>query len=263
MGQTSAEFSKISILSLEPVLRVVPFNQNKRATAWIDGDGAGMTLTFGRTPTGTSWNPSRTTMGRPYRVRPGSRSDDFRTLCDTSPQPVVVDDFGGICDTVLVSTAQVPLVTAQGNTAASLLGAGARCYWKSSAVFQVIFGFNGAITVNQAPPAALRLRPGVVFAYGAPSYATDGEILVETPATPWPIPYSAETVEPQPYADLPKVYLQGPTVVGFCDKLVIIAHIPWAAGSRQKGLIFSWSSDPDLPVILSVDPALFIFYFFL
>ena len=152
---------------------------------------------------------------------------------------------------------QVPLATAQGNTAVSLLGAGARCYWKNSAVFQVIFGFNGAITVNQAPPAALRLRPGVVFAYGAPSYATDGEILVETPATPWPIPYSAETVEPQPYADSPKVYLQGPTVVGFCDKLVIITHIPWAAGSRHKGLIFSWSSDPDLPVILSVDLALF------
>ena len=160
-------------------------------------------------------------------MRPGSRSDDFRTLCDTSPQPVVVDDFGGICDTVLVSTAQVPLATAQRNTAASLLGAGARCYWKNSAVFQVIFGFNGAITVNQAPPAALRLRPGVVFAYGAPSYATDGEILVETPATPWPIPYSAETVEPQPYADSPKIYLQGPTAVGFCDMLVIIAHIPW------------------------------------
>ena len=75
--------------------------------------------------------------------------------------------------------------------------------------------------------AALRLRPGVVFAYGAPSYATDGEILVETPATPWPIPYSAETVEPQPYADSPKIYLQGPTAVGFCDMLVIIAHIPW------------------------------------
>ena len=39
-GQVSAEFSKNSIVSLEPMPLVVPLNPNKKATAWIDGDGA-------------------------------------------------------------------------------------------------------------------------------------------------------------------------------------------------------------------------------
>lgn len=254
-GQMSAEFSKHSILSLEPMPLVVPVNQNKKATAWIDGDGAGMTITFGRKPTGTAWMPLRTTMGRPFRSRPGARSDDFKMLCDTSPQPVIVDNFGGSCDTVLISMAAIPLVSDRPSTPvsapSSLLGAGARCYWKDPSIFQVLFGANAAITVNQNPPETLRLRPGVVYTWGAPSYAADGEVLVETPATPWMLPYAPDAFEPLPYADTPKVYLEGETVVGVCDKLVMVAHVPWASGSREKGLLFTWSSEPDLTVIFS------------
>ena len=250
-GQTSAEFSKFSLLSLDPMPLVVPYNSNKKPTAWIDGDGAGMTITFGR-PLSGGWSPVRTTMGRPYRSRPGSRSDDFKLLCDSSPQPVIVEDFGGSCNAVLISLASIPLVTDRPSTpvaaASTLLGAGARCYWKSPSVFQVLFGANAAIAVNQNPPATLRLRPGVVFSWGAPSYSADSTVLVETPASPWPLPLSQETLDPLPYADTPKVYLEGETVVGLCDKIVMIAHVPWASGARGKGLLFSWSSDPDLTV---------------
>jgi len=251
-GQTSAESSKLSILSLDPMPLVVPLNENKKATAWIDGDGAGMTITFGRKPTGTTWSPVRTNMGRPYRVRPGSRSDDFKVLCDTSPQPVVTDNFGGSCNAVLVSMATIPLVADIPQTpqtaSSSLLGAGARCFWKSYAVFQVTFGENAAIAINQNPPPTLRLRSGVVFSFGAPSYSADGEILVESPVTPWTAPYSQVILDPLPYADAPKVYLEGETVVGMCDKLVLVAHVPWASGSRAKGLTFAWSSSPELDV---------------
>ena len=231
---------------------VVPLNANKKPTAWIDGDGTGMTITFGRKPTGTTWSPMRTSMGRPYRSRPGSRSDDFKMLCDTSPQPTVLENFGGSCDAMLVSLAAFPLVTDFPGTPVtsptSLLGAGARCYWKSYSVFQVVFGIDAAIAVNQNPPATLRLRSGVVFAFGSPSYAADSEVLVETPLTPRPLAYSTEVLDPLPYAELPEVYLEGETVVGICDKLVLVANVVWASGSRQKGLLFSWSSEPDLTV---------------
>jgi hypothetical protein len=65
------------------------------------------------------------------------------------------------------------------------------------------------------------------------------------------LPYAPDAFEPLPYADTPKVYLEGETVVGVCDKLVMVAHVPWASGSREKGLLFTWSSEPDLTVIFS------------
>jgi len=252
-GQSSASSSKMSLLSLEPMPLVVPLNPNKKAAAWIDGDGTGMTLTFGRKPTGTTWSPVRTNMGRPYRSRPGSRSDDFKFLCDASPQPVVANDFGGTCDSVLVSLTDYPLVSQVPDipilAEPSLLGAGARCYWRSYSVFHVVFGANAKLAVNRNPPSTLRLRPGSVYSHGSPSYAADGELLVETPATPRPFPLSPETLDAVPYADTPTVYLEGETVVGMCDKLVLVAHVPWAAGARESGLLFSWSSEPDLPVV--------------
>jgi hypothetical protein len=254
-GQVSAEASKNAILSLEAMPLVVPPNVNKKATVWIHGDGAGLTMIFGRKPTGTTWSPVRTTMGRPYRVRPGSRSDDFKLACDMSPQPVVMESFGGSCEAILVSLAQIPLVSQVPSipkpASPSLLGAGARCYWRSSAEFHVIFGSNAAITINQNPPATLRLRPGVVFVYGAPSYSADTELLVETPVTPYPRIYSNEPDtknEAQPYAEALTVYLEGEATIGICDKLVLTAHVPRASGSRESGLVFEWSSTPDLAV---------------
>ena len=255
-GQVSAEFSKNSIVSLEPMPLVVPLNPNKKPTAWIDGDGAGMRIIFGRKPGATTWSPVRTNMGRPYRVRPGTRSDDFRLLCDASPQPVVADDVGGSCDALLVSLAKVPLVaevpTIPITAPASMLGAGARCYWKSYAEFHVVFGYNALIAVNQNPPATLRLRPGVVFSYGAPSYSAETELLVETPATPFTLAVDDEKdVEPMPYDEPLHVFLEGEAEVGKCDKLVLTAFVSWASGSREAGLVFTWSSDPDLPVVRS------------
>eukprot|EP00960_Hanusia_phi_P075578 768441-Hanusia_phi.AAC.19 len=234
-GQRSSVSSKHSVLSIQPQPIVVPFNPNKKACAWIDGDGAGMTITFGKRDSTTIWSPTRTNQGRPYKARPGSRSDDFQNDCNNRPLPWLSTS----CSHYLTSITLVDLQT--------LLGEGASCRWLNPAILHVAFGFGTTVLPVLNPPATMRIRAGVVFAYGAPSYSSDSDILIEPPTTPRPLYDQTQTT--YAYAKSPRVNLHGKTTFGACDPLVLKAEVDYASGSRSNGLVFTWSSNPDIAAV--------------
>jgi hypothetical protein len=242
-NQTSAPSSRFSLVYLENMPAVIPTaGSNVRGYAWMDGDGAGMTLQFGiqAGTKGDVWAPVRTNRGRQYVNRPGARSDDFAYVC--TPSPATAGDTG--CGKFLVSKQSTDLW--------SIIGAEAICSWRSDSVLHVRFGFGATIVPSLQPPAILKTRPGVVMNFGAPSYAVDIDILVVPPIT---IRYPADGSTAQSggtastSAVSPRVVLQSPAYIGPCDDLKVTAFVDFASGSRDTGLTYTWTSSPDLTQI--------------
>jgi hypothetical protein len=88
--------------------------------------------------------------------------------------------------------------------------------------------------------------------FGAPSYAVDIDILVVSPTTlRYPPDEKSAKVDgfPSARAIPPRVILQSPAYIGPCDDLLVIAVVDYASGSRDTGLLYVWSSVPDLTPI--------------
>jgi len=242
-NQTSAPSSRSSLTYLENMPSVIPTaGSNVRGYVWMDGDGAGMTFQFGiqAGTKGDVWGPVRTNQGRQYLNRPGARSDDFAYICYPSPAP------GGdtTCGKYLVSKVSTDLW--------SLIGADASCTWPSDSVLHVRFGFGATIVPSLQPPAIIKIRPGVIMTFGAPSYAVDIDILVVSPTTlRYPPDEKSAKVDglPSVRAVPPHVILQSPAYIGPCDDLLVVAVVDYASGSRDTGLSYVWSSVPDLTPI--------------
>ena len=242
-NQTSAPFSRFGLVYLENMPTVIPTaGSSVRGYAWMDGDGAGMTLQFGiqAGTKGDVWAPVRTNQGRQYLNRPGARSDDFSYVCTPSPAP----QGDTSCGKYLVSKLSTDLW--------SIIGADAICSWPSDSVLHVRFGFGATLVPSLQPPAIIKTRPGVVMNFGAPSYAVDVDILVVPPTT-IRYPPDGSTAQnggtPSARAVPPRVVLQSPAYIGPCDNLMVTALVDFGSGSRDAGLTYVWSSSPDLTQI--------------
>jgi hypothetical protein len=242
-NQTSSPASWSSLTYLENMPSVIPTaGSNVRGYAWMDGDGAGMTFQFGiqAGTKGDVWGPVRTNQGRQYLNRPGARSDDFAYICFPSPAPI----GDTTCGKYLVSKVSSDLW--------SLIGADASCTWPTDSLLHVRFGFGATILPSLQPPAIIKIRPGVIMTFGAPSYAVDIDILVVSPTTlRYPPDEKSAKVDgfPSARAIPPRVILQSPAYIGPCDDLLVIAVVDYASGSRDTGLLYVWSSVPDLTPI--------------